>query len=307
MAPLGWVVDPGLKSSATIWTFPCTRAEPSLPKAQYNYGSRDILSASITENARSRISSRMVNPSRNIPKAIRCFHVCILLPFIGGALIIGLLAPSNHPSLDLTTGDATASPFYPTYWHQGIAVRDHTALFTSAWSTASSDLFASSPALCGLSLAVNVPKVFSNVSSGKGKALNWFANMTAVAGLMTWFGIPVTCMRFYVGMKAQGIDRCPLHFSSGLHPFVARYAMIFRFLICFWVIFPFPSHITTIRQSWLTRPASSVRVLMPQTIRYRAVARPIPQRPYLEPDDSLYRWVSRQSEHRSSSTTFMLS
>ncbi|CAE6413311.1 unnamed protein product [Rhizoctonia solani] len=260
MAPLGRVVDPGLKSSATIWTFPCTRAEQSLSKAQYSYGSRDILNASITENAaRSRISSRMVNPSRNIPEAIRWFHVCILLPFIGGTLIIGLLVPSSDPSLDLATSDAAASPFVvaiQTTGIKGLPSVINAALLTSARSTASSDLCTSSPVLCSLSLAANAPKVFSNVSrsglyvsviicaspsslthmsasSGKGKALNWFANMTVVAGLMTWFGVPVTCMRFYVRMKAQGIDRCTLHFSSGLQPFVARCAMIFRFLICF--------------------------------------------------------------------------
>jgi hypothetical protein len=45
------------------------------------------------------------------------------------------------------------------------------------------------------------------VHSGSGKVFNWFANMTAVAGLLTWFGISFTYIRFYAGMKAQGIDR----------------------------------------------------------------------------------------------------
>ncbi|KAF8711820.1 amino acid transporter, partial [Rhizoctonia solani] len=250
MAPLGRVVDPGLESSATIGTFPRTRAEPSLPKAQYSYGSRDILNASITENAaRSRISSRMVvgyDPGRFL--LIRTE----LMAIAAGALIIGLLAPSSDPSLDLTTSDAAASPFVVAIQITGIKglppVID-AALLTSARSIASTNLFTSSPAFCSLSLAVNAPKVFSkasrsglyasviicaslsslthmSASSGKGKALNWFANMTAVAGLMTWFGIPVTCMRFYAGMKAQGIDRCAPHFSSGLQPFVARLSVL---------------------------------------------------------------------------------
>ncbi|ELU37892.1 amino acid permease [Rhizoctonia solani AG-1 IA] len=178
------------------------------------------------------------NPRRNLPKAIRRVYIRILLFYIGGTLIIGLLVPSNHPNLNLNTGDAAASPFVI-----GLPSVINAALLTSAWSAASSDLYTSSRALYGLSLAGNAPKVFSkvsksglpyvsvifcalfsslaymSVSSGAGKVFNWFANMTAVAGLMTWFGITVTYIRFYAGMKAQGIDRSTLPFSSNLQPF----------------------------------------------------------------------------------------
>jgi amino acid transporter len=51
------------------------------------------------------------NPRRNLPKAIRRVYIRILLFYIGGTTIIGLLVPSNHPSLNLNTGDAAASPF----------------------------------------------------------------------------------------------------------------------------------------------------------------------------------------------------
>lgn len=43
---------------------------------------------------------------------------------------------------------------------------------------------------------------FMAISSGAGNVFNWFANMTSVAGLMTWFGICITYIRFYKGMKA---------------------------------------------------------------------------------------------------------
>ncbi|CAE6465160.1 unnamed protein product [Rhizoctonia solani] len=207
------------------------------------------------------------NPRRNLPKAIRRVYIRILLFYIGGTLIIGLLVPSNHPNLNLNTGDAAASPFViaiQTAGIKGLPSVINAALLTSAWSAASSDLYTSSRALYGLSLAGNAPKVFSkvsksglpyvsvifcalfsslaymSVSSGAGKVFNWFANMTAVAGLMTWFGITVTYIRFYAGMKAQGIDRSTLPFSSNLQPFAAWYAMIFCLLICFfsgWKVF----------------------------------------------------------------------
>jgi amino acid transporter len=70
------------------------------------------------------------------------------------------------------------------------------------------------------------------VHSGSGKVFNWFANMTSVAGLMTWFGISCTYIRFYAGTQAQGIDRKSLPFSSSLQPYAAWYAAISCLLIC---------------------------------------------------------------------------
>lgn len=70
------------------------------------------------------------------------------------------------------------------------------------------------------------------VSAGSGKVFGWFANMTSVAGLMTWFGIAVTYLRFYAGTKAQGMDRTKLPYYSKLQPYAAWYAAIFCPLIC---------------------------------------------------------------------------
>jgi amino acid transporter len=110
--------------------------------------------------------------------------------------------------------------------------------------------------LDGLSLSGNAPKIFlkttkkglpwaavtlaalfallsfMSVSGGAGRVFGWFANMTAIAGLMTWFGISVTYIQFHSGLKAQGIDRRTLPFASKLQPFAAWYALGFILLIC---------------------------------------------------------------------------
>jgi len=81
---------------------------------------------------------------------------------------------------------------------------------------------------------------YMGVHSGSGKVFNWFANMTSVAGLLTWFGICYTYIRFYAGMKAQGIDRKTLPFYSNLQPFAAWYAAISCLIICLfsgWSVF----------------------------------------------------------------------
>ena len=70
------------------------------------------------------------------------------------------------------------------------------------------------------------------VQAGSGKVFNWFANMTSVSGLLTWFCICYTYTRFYAGTKVQGIDRKTLPFASPLQPFAAWYALVWCLVIC---------------------------------------------------------------------------
>lgn len=56
--------------------------------------------------------------------------------------------------------------------------------------------------------------------------------MTAIAGLVTWFGISVTYLRFYAGLKAQGYDRSTLPYSSRFQPFAAWYVLVWTSVIC---------------------------------------------------------------------------
>ncbi|EGN92085.1 hypothetical protein SERLA73DRAFT_117803 [Serpula lacrymans var. lacrymans S7.3] len=210
------------------------------------------------------------NPRRNLPKAIRRVYIRILLFYILGTFIIGLLVPSNNPLLNLSgagSGTAAASPFVIAIEIAGIKALPsiiNACLLTSAWSAASSDLYTSSRALYGLASAGNAPKIFMKtskrglpyvsvifcamfsllafmgVNSGSGKVFTWFSNMTSVAGLMTWFGITVTYLRFYKGITRQGYDRSKLPYSSRLQPYAAWYACISCIVICFfsgWTVF----------------------------------------------------------------------
>lgn len=74
---------------------------------------------------------------------------------------------------------------------------------------------------------------FMGVTTGSSTVFGWFSNMTSVAGLMTWFGICVTYLRFYKGLKAQGIERKSLPFASSLQPYAAWYALFATWIICF--------------------------------------------------------------------------
>ncbi|KAJ8084224.1 hypothetical protein PM082_002991 [Marasmius tenuissimus] len=211
------------------------------------------------------------NPRRNIPRAIKRVYIRILLFYIGGTFIIGLLVPSNEPSLRLENSpDGTStgtSPFVIAIRNAGIDGLPsviNAALLTSAWSAASSDLYTSSRALYGLGAAGNAPSfvmrttkrglpwvaiaigasfsglAYMVVSAGAGRVFIWFQNMTSVAGLMTWFGISVTYLRFYAGLKAQGFDRTKMPFYSRFQPYIGWYSTIVSLTICIlsgWKVF----------------------------------------------------------------------
>lgn len=51
--------------------------------------------------------------------------------------------------------------------------------------------------------------------------------------MMTWFGISFTYLRFYKGLRAQGIDRTNFPFASKLNPYAAYYSIVWIMVICF--------------------------------------------------------------------------
>ncbi|KAG2117799.1 amino acid permease [Suillus discolor] len=224
--------------------------------------------AVLTEAAFSFIGTEIVaiaageakNPRRTLPKAIRRVYIRILLFYIGGTLIIGLLVPSNNPNLNLNSGTTAQSPFVIAIETAGIKSLPsiiNACLLTSAWSASSSDLYTASRAIYGLAASGNAPKFFLKttrnglpyaavlfsaafsllafmaVSKGAGSVFNWFANMTSIAGLMTWFGISVTYLRFYKGMQVQGIDRKTLPYYTNLQPYAAWWGVIATITVCF--------------------------------------------------------------------------
>ena len=158
--------------------------------------------------------------------------------FTAGQIINACLLTSawSAGSSDLYTSSRALCAFYTT--------------FRSEWLTQYMD------GTDGLAIAGNAPKVFTRtsksglpwvsvifcasftllafmaISNGAGTVFTWFANMTSVAGLLTWFGISITYIRFYKGMKAQGIDRTTLPFTTRVQPYAAWYGAIGTFVIC---------------------------------------------------------------------------
>lgn len=201
------------------------------------------------------------NPRRNIPRAINRVYVRILIFYLGGTFIIGLICPSNEPDLHLQSGTAK-SPFVIAIKAAGIKALPsiiNACLLTSAWSAASSDLYTSSRALYGLALGNKAPKIFArttrkglpwvslilcslfgalaymSLQSTAGNVFNQLANLTASAGLLTWWGICFTYLRFRKGLIAQGMDRRDLPYHAYLNKggFAAWYGFVWINVILF--------------------------------------------------------------------------
>ncbi|KAJ8084954.1 hypothetical protein PM082_003731 [Marasmius tenuissimus] len=244
------------------------------------------------------------NPRRNIPRAIKRVYIRILLFYIGGTFIIGLLVKHTEPDLNLGS-TAGASPFVIAIRNAGIDGLPsviNAALLTSAWSAASSYLYTGSRALYGLGATGNAPSfvlrttkrglpyiaiaicsVFSGlaymaVSAGAGKVFGWFQNMCSIAGLLTWFAISVTYLRFYAGLKVQGYDRSKLPFYSRLQPYAAWYCMVMTMLICVlsgWKVFLKGNWATDVFiTSYLPLAAFPIMYLGAKFVRKTKIVRP---------------------------------
>lgn len=208
------------------------------------------------------------NPKRNLPRAIKRVYIRICLFYILGVFTIGLICPSNAPDLFNGSGNASASPFVIGIKQAGISGLPgliNACLLTSAWSAASSDMYTSSRALYSLSLSGGAPRflqrttswglpwacllvsvafsLLSYMSAGAAEAatvFGWFANMTSVAGLLTWWGIFVTYLRWHKGVKVQAIDKSEFPFRAPFQPYLTYYGLFMTSLILFfngWAVF----------------------------------------------------------------------
>ncbi|GAA6000783.1 hypothetical protein JCM10207_004658 [Rhodosporidiobolus poonsookiae] len=229
-----------------FWTVLC--------QAAYSYIGAEIVALAAAEAK---------NPKKTIPSAIRKVWIRIIVFYVLSVLMIGLLVSSSDPRLNLSTGTAASAPFVIAIKDSGIKVLPsiiNAALLTSAWSAASSDTYTASRAIYGLALQGNAPRIFARTNSwglpwvavifssafallafmavgtaSAGKVFSWLANMTSVAGLITWWAICLTYIRFYHGLKAQGIERNSKNFAylSPLQPYLTYFAISMISIILF--------------------------------------------------------------------------
>ncbi|KAF8188432.1 amino acid permease/ SLC12A domain-containing protein, partial [Pholiota molesta] len=149
------------------------------------------------------------NPRKNIPIAIRRTFWRIVIFYIGGVFVIGLVVPRTNQSLFVATKSKTgaaASPFVVATTLVGIKVLNHiinAAILIFVMSAANSDLYIGSRTLYGLAVEGKAPAIFKrvnrmgvpypalifctmfcalvflNVHSSGAKVFTWFVNLVS--------------------------------------------------------------------------------------------------------------------------------
>jgi len=69
------------------------------------------------------------------------------------------------------------------------------------------------------------------ISESSNRVFNWFANMSAVTGMLNWMGICITLIRFRRGLRAQGLTTDILPYFNRFQPFLAWYSLVWVLLI----------------------------------------------------------------------------
>ncbi|OCT49658.1 putative proline-specific permease put4 [Cladophialophora carrionii] len=197
------------------------------------------------------------NPRRNIPKAVRRVFWRIAIFYVLALFLVSMCVSAKDPRLlnaiSSSAPGAAASPFVIAITNGGISALPsiiNAVILSSAWSAGNSFFYASTRILYATALDHRAPAflrfekfgvpyacvgattllsllVYLNVSSSSAEVFFWISNLSAVSTLIVWASVCITYIRFYHGLKYNGIPRSTLPYKSPLQPFLAYFAVCF--------------------------------------------------------------------------------
>ncbi|KAJ7092972.1 amino acid permease/ SLC12A domain-containing protein [Mycena belliarum] len=227
-----------------------------LTQAAFSYGGMEGLAMICLEAANPRVSMRT---------AVRAIFYRIVGLYVLAILLIGMCISRSQPTLLQAnaedTGTAAQSPFVIIIQTAGIKVLAHiinAVILTSAFSAGNEFLYSASRSLFMLAQQGQAPRVLAKVTrsgvpiyslavcsafaclaylacgkQGANDAFNWLANITTLGSMITWWGVALSHIRWYRGMKAQGLSRDVLPFKSWTQPYGAWVVLISFSIIMF--------------------------------------------------------------------------
>lgn len=185
----------------------------------------------------------MKSPRRNLPIAARRYIYRLLFFYVFSVLAIGVICPSNDPSLTDGGAGAGSSAFVVGIRNAGINALPsiiNAGIIISAWSSGNSFLYLSSRSLYSLALSGNAPSFFKactkggvpyravaasslftalaylNCGTSGSVVFNWFVNLTNTSGFISWICCGIIYLRFRKACQLQGVTDLPYH--SWLQP-----------------------------------------------------------------------------------------
>lgn len=129
-------------------------------------------------------------------------------------------------------------------------------VLSSAWSAGNAFFYSSTRILYASALDGKAPRIFTyekfgvpypcvalttavgmlaylNVANSSSDVFFWFSNISAVSTLIVWCSINITYLRFYYGLKVNGIERTSLPWKAPLQPFLAYFGICFCSIVAF--------------------------------------------------------------------------
>ncbi|RFU30926.1 hypothetical protein B7463_g5407, partial [Scytalidium lignicola] len=224
-------------------------------------------------------------PRRNIPIAAKRIFWRVSIFYVLSIFMVGLIVPSNDPSLLRSTGTAAQSPFVIAATNAGVKVVPsiiNAVVLTSAWSSGNSGLLSGSRTLYGMAREGHAPKIFLRVnrfgipyvavtflslficlgymtlSDSASTVFGWLQDLVSVAALVNWTVITIVYLRFYYGMKKQGISRSDLPWKAPFQPYAAWMSFI-----AFSILLIFGGYVVFIHGEWNTETFVSSYINIP--------------------------------------------
>ncbi|KAL7408848.1 amino acid permease/ SLC12A domain-containing protein [Mrakia frigida] len=226
----------------------------AFPNALFAYIGTELVGVTVGETA---------NPRKQVPKAIRSTFWRILIFYVGGIFVIGLLVPSNSKLLSTAVSapaNAAASPFVVAIQIAQIKTLPsiiNAAILLFVFSAANSDLYIGSRTLFALAVEGQAPAIFKKVSK-RGIPLpallfctafcglaycacatsaltvfKYFVSVISMLGAITWMVILYSHMAFMNALKAQGISRDSLPYKAPFQPYGNWFAFGFTGIVAF--------------------------------------------------------------------------
>ncbi|KAL1596585.1 hypothetical protein SLS60_009233 [Paraconiothyrium brasiliense] len=199
------------------------------------------------------VAGEAIYPRKTIKTAFKTMYFRFGLFFILGALCVGIILPSNDPTLTGLldagdTGTGASSPYVIAMKNMGISVLPdltNALMVTSIFSAGNSYVYCATRTLYSLSLDGHAPRFlrkttragvpiycffvtmvfpflgFLSVGRAASQGVKWLANITQAAQLMNYIIICTIYLCFYRALKVQGYDRNSLPYKGWGQPYVA--------------------------------------------------------------------------------------
>ncbi|KAN0094548.1 Amino acid permease/ SLC12A domain containing protein [Tylopilus felleus] len=219
----------------------------AITPAVFSIGGIELISITVAEAKQ---------PRTNIIRAMKTVVFRLVFFFIASVLVVGMVVPSNDPTLFRAGASVGRAPFVIAFQRAGVKALPsiiNAVLITSAFSAANMFTFSASRILYGLAVQKKAPKIFTTctkdglpwvavvasslfsflafmtVTASSATVFNWLASLVTMCGLIGWATLNTTYLRYYYGLRLQRIVPRGIY-RSCLQPYAAMWAL-------FWVSF----------------------------------------------------------------------